>query len=430
MKLLLSAFACLPNYGTESGNGWNWSLHFARAGHEVYVLTRKVNRDRILTWLADNPQPNLSFIFVEVPFAEMFRRRDRGLYYIVWQICAFFHARRLLRRVPVDVIHHVTYGSIHMLSLLGLTGTPFVFGPVGGGQTAPAAMLPIFGRSQWKERVRTAVTRLLPYSPLHRYLLRRMSLVIAGNPETVALANRCGCRDVDFQLDFGLPADFYAEPQGPARNADAALRLLWTGALVPRKALSLALDAMALVRENATLVIVGGEASASPDPNAMIAQRGLTGRVRWHSRVNWLEMKKHYAESDCLLFTSLRDSLGAQLVEAAASGMPIICFDHQGAAAFVSAEMGYRVAVTTPVASARALAEAIDRFGRLSPGERAQLSLASLKQAGELRWDRRIPVMEACYQRAIRTAPRRPHRSILSGTVPEIRPPAKGESQI
>ena len=44
MRILLSAFACDPNEGSEAGVGWAWAYHLAKAGHEVCVLTRDYHR--------------------------------------------------------------------------------------------------------------------------------------------------------------------------------------------------------------------------------------------------------------------------------------------------------------------------------------------------------------------------------------------------
>ena len=35
MKVLLSAFACEPNLGSEPEVGWKWAVHLAALGHEA-----------------------------------------------------------------------------------------------------------------------------------------------------------------------------------------------------------------------------------------------------------------------------------------------------------------------------------------------------------------------------------------------------------
>ena len=44
MRILISAFACGPNHGSEDGVGWNWAIEAAKLGHEVIVLTQTKER--------------------------------------------------------------------------------------------------------------------------------------------------------------------------------------------------------------------------------------------------------------------------------------------------------------------------------------------------------------------------------------------------
>ena len=46
-----------------------------------------------------------------------------------------------------DVVHHVTYGGLHLGSPLWRLPIPLVYGPIGGGQTAPASYWRYFGRA-------------------------------------------------------------------------------------------------------------------------------------------------------------------------------------------------------------------------------------------------------------------------------------------
>ena len=40
MKILLSAYACEPNKGSEPNVGWNWALGLKKIGHEITVIKR------------------------------------------------------------------------------------------------------------------------------------------------------------------------------------------------------------------------------------------------------------------------------------------------------------------------------------------------------------------------------------------------------
>ena len=66
LHILLSAYACEPDRGSEPGVGWNWVRHLAR-DHDVWVITRSNNRGVIEAVLAHNPLRNAHFIYFDLP---------------------------------------------------------------------------------------------------------------------------------------------------------------------------------------------------------------------------------------------------------------------------------------------------------------------------------------------------------------------------
>ena len=45
-KILLSAYACEPNKGSEPGVGWNWAIQLSKMGHIVKIVTRQNNKKK------------------------------------------------------------------------------------------------------------------------------------------------------------------------------------------------------------------------------------------------------------------------------------------------------------------------------------------------------------------------------------------------
>ena len=148
MRVLLSAYACEPNAGSEPGKGWLFATALARQGCEVTVLTcGSHHRAAIQAHCADHPPPaNLHFAFHDVPgwsgpgYAEARHIRQ---HYMAWQMTARSRVRRMLRDQDFDVIHHLTWTVLRWPSFLGGLGPRFVFGPVGGGAAAPKAQVPV-----------------------------------------------------------------------------------------------------------------------------------------------------------------------------------------------------------------------------------------------------------------------------------------------
>ena len=47
MKILLSAYTCEPNKGSEPEVGWKWATELSKIGNNVYVITRLNNKENI-----------------------------------------------------------------------------------------------------------------------------------------------------------------------------------------------------------------------------------------------------------------------------------------------------------------------------------------------------------------------------------------------
>ena len=47
MKILLSAYACEPNKGSEPEVGWKWATGLSKLGNSVFVITRLNNKENI-----------------------------------------------------------------------------------------------------------------------------------------------------------------------------------------------------------------------------------------------------------------------------------------------------------------------------------------------------------------------------------------------
>ena len=402
MKILLSAYACEPNKGTEEGFGWNWSTHLAESGVEVWVLTRTWAREAIETWLKEHPMPNLHFVFVDVP--EWTKPALKGIFgvythYFLWQRAAYRVAKNLLEDHDFALSHHVTWGSLIGGSWLWKLSIPFVFGPVGGGQIAPAAFREYFPTRWRQESLRTWVTQqVLPSFRPTSKMLKNTALLLATNTETLNIARQLGIKNGKLFLDTGLPEHYFIDAhRSPSK--EETLRILWVGRLLERKALRLSLQALAIADISFKLTILGN----GPQDTLVkewIQELKLTDKVDWKGRVPWHVVQELYQQNDVFLFTSLRDSFGSQLMEAMANGLPIITLNHQGAADFVPDKASYKVEVTTPSETIQALSRAITRYND-NRSEIPGMSKAGLEFARQNEWSQKVIRVRKLYDEVL-----------------------------
>ena len=110
------------------------------------------------------------------------------------------------------------------------------------------------------------------------------------------------------------------------------------------------------------------------------------------------EMPDLYGSGDILLFTSLRDSLGTQLLEAAAAGLPVIAFDLHGVKTHVPSSASIKVPLELGVDG---IANAIVDLAR-DEGRRKQMSDEALAFAHNHTWAANAEAMEMIYIEAQR----------------------------
>jgi glycosyltransferase involved in cell wall biosynthesis len=232
-----------------------------------------------------------------------------------------------------------------------------------------------------------------------------MSTIYAANNDTFELVKRLGRSDVSLEFDVGVLKEYLgSEPRSFATPA-SPVRLLWVARMLPRKALPLALDALAQVQHASTLTVVG-DGLTEDQVEHMIAERGLRGRVHWSGkRLTPDEVRTAYLKHDALLFTSLRETCGVQLLEAMALGLPVITLDLHGAHDMVPADAGIKVPVTTPDEVVRNLAAAIDRFAAMSAKQKNAISRAGWEFAQANTWTRRAANAQALYKELVGSGP-------------------------
>jgi glycosyltransferase involved in cell wall biosynthesis len=242
--------------------------------------------------------------------------------------------------------------------------------------------------------------------------LNKMAVVLATNTDTLRLARRLTTAQVEPWFDAALPVTFFSEEPRTFTEHNGPLRLLWVGRMVPRKALPLALDIMTKIRQPTVLTIVGNGLPEG-EVRRMISVRRLEGRVKWDPQ--WLDriaVRNTYMDHDVLLFTSLRDSCPAQLIESMGLGLPVIILDHHGAKDLVPEGAGIKVQVTTPDRVVEEMAAAVDCYAGLSPDAKTSMSRIGWSFARTLNYTDGAGLFENLYQQILLGVPQHILRTV------------------
>ena len=266
MKILLSAFACEPNRGSEMGVGWNWALSLADAGHQVVVLTPSESRPAIeRVTKAGLLGSRLRFEYVDVP--KPLRWRARGplhLHVALWQWLAAGFAKKLHQRERFDCVHHVTYAGLRAPSFMGKLGIPFILGPVGGGERAPWRLRRGYSlHGLIYDAARDAANLLIQFTPFMVDTFASAERIYVTSRETLRLMPRRFRNKVQIELAIGAEeesAPLIGRILPPRRPQDRCFRVVYAGRFIDCKGMHLGLPAFARLVDadpDARLTMVG-----------------------------------------------------------------------------------------------------------------------------------------------------------------------------
>jgi glycosyltransferase involved in cell wall biosynthesis len=382
MKILISAYSCEPGMGSEPGVGWNISRQIANY-HQVWVLTRPdESRDIIEAELTRNPVPNLHFIYFTLPFWQDSRKWGHSggmqLHYYFWQIQAYFVARRLHQQIGFDLIHHVTFVKYSSPSFLSLLSPPFIWGPVGGGESVPKAFWQDFSlRAKTYEIARSFIRWVGEKDPFVSLTAKKSALVRATTTDTANRLYKMGVNEVKILPESGLSTEDLSSLLQYQMPNDLPIRFISMGRLLHWKGFHLGIRAFAQANLTNTEYWIVGDGIESDRLQTLVKELGITQKVKFWGKLPRDKALELLRDSHVLVHPSLHDSGGWVCMEAMAAGRPVICLDLGGPAVQVTKATGFKIPAYEPNQAVSEMATAMMRLAeepefRLNMGQRGR----------------------------------------------------------
>lgn len=413
LSILINAYACSPNMGSEPGMAWNWCVKLAQHC-ELHIITEGEFSNNIEAALPALAQAkNMHFYYN--PVSEKVRKMcwNQGdwrfyYYYRRWQKKTLEIARQIISNNHIDIVHQLNMiGFREPGELWRIKEIPFVWGPVDAKQTFPTAFLE---GASFKTKVFVRIKNLLTYTQLaHSKLVRNAAhsaaIVVSASSESKMSFKRF------FEIDSPLLNETGCYEQkcffASQKNTES-LDLLWVGKFDFRKQLSLAIHTIAATKNRRIkLHIVGG---LDEKYKLLTNELGINEQCVWHGSISHSEVQEIMQQSDLFFFTSVAEGTPHVVLEAIGNKLPVLCFDVCGHGDSVNESVGIKIPLTTPKQSIQDFATVLNDLERNREKLR-QMSANCTKRAAELSWHNKALQMVELYHEAIEKHLKKPSKS-------------------
>jgi glycosyltransferase involved in cell wall biosynthesis len=417
LKVLINAYACSPDMGSEPGMAWNWCSHLAKYC-ELFIITEGEFKDKIEATLPKLSQgKNMHFYYnpVSGKIRKMcWNQGDWRFYkhYKLWQYKTYLLAKDICGKEQIDLLHQLNMIGFrepgYLWKLSKERSIPFVWGPIGGLKTFPKSFLK---DAELKQRIfnfiKNSITILqLKYGQRINHALRTASALISSVPDSQRAIRRYKGLDSVIIPEtgcFDIPIDADAN-----RFDHSCLRLLWVGKFDYRKQLELALLSVAkfakdlsLKPENIRLVVCGtGSPSQIDHYHRLEESLHMKGIVDWKGQCSHDAISHEMQQSDMLFFTSVNDDTSTVVMEALSCHLPVMCHDAMGFGYVVNDSCGIKVPLRGKSFSVDHFAEEIKKVYH----DRAILKCLSegcKEVQHKYLWDNKAKEMLAIYKKAV-----------------------------
>ncbi len=405
LKILINAYACSPDMGSEPGMAWNWVSNLAKYC-ELHIITEGEFREKIEEVVPTMQQGgNLHFYYN--PVSDEIRKMcwNQGdwrfyKYYKQWQWKTYLMAKDICDKEKIDVLHQLNMIGFrepgYLWKVSKESDIPFVWGPVDAKDKFPVAYLD--GASMKTKlfmRLKNFLTIWqLKHSCRVRQAARQASLVLSASSNSLRSFKKYMGLDSPLLNETGC---YVQEHPLKDKTQKETLDVLWVGKMDFRKQLALALRTVAIVSNSKLrLHIVGGGDS---EPYKKLAtDLGISDCCVWHGAVSHDDVQRLMQESDVFFFTSVAEGTPHVVLEAISNNLPVVCFDTCGQGDAVNDKVGRKIPLSTPMQSVHDFAKVLKELEQ-NRDLLKQMSENCKQRQHELSWDEKAKVMVGWYEK-------------------------------
>ena len=403
LNIVISAYACSPNWGSEPGMAWNWVKNLSDY-YNIYLITSTEFKEELLEGVViNNLESSIKIYFNDIGKKATMMGKNQGdwrfyYYYRKWQKKTYKIALNIIKKNDIVLVHQLNMIGFREPGYLWKLDKPSIWGPIGGMSPMPLGFIE---NSQYKLKIKYILKNYISdlqliYSPRIKKAINSFNYIItaSNNSKIKTFYKR------EFSVLNETGCDLPIVNNNLNRFDSEELDILWVGRNLYTKKLDLALEIISQLKKyNIKLHIVGID-----DYNLfqdILEKLDIKNQLIWHGKVPHKEISKMMRNFQLFLFTSVVEGTPHVILEAIENSLPIICFDTCGQGECVNEYIGIKIELSNPK---KAVCDFTDEIIKLynDRNKLKMLSKNSAKRARELSWSYKTCEMLNFYQKGMK----------------------------
>jgi len=369
-----------------------WLIVHARCKEEMtHLLPYKTDR---MIFIADSGIESAIFKLETLPFLKHFRDALSHFRELIFHYRQSQVVKKLIRAKKIDLVHQPIPVSPKQPSFLYGLKIPLIIGPMNGGMEPPTGI----------RDFQSNLTRFGKY--IGRKLAIAMNSLIPGKKEAnlLLVANQRTAKALPFRakrleklVENGVDLTLI-DPVIKSKDNNP-ITFIFVGRLIELKGVDYLIKAFQKIQSHfpCELQIIG----EGPCQQALQELAHESSQIHLLGHLPWKETLAKLKKADVFVFPSLMECGGAAVLEAMASGLPVIAANWGGPADYLDPSCGILITPLNKEQFVEDLAKAMETLGKDSSAREKMGTAGYQRVQEEFNWNKKIEKIIHFYQEVL-----------------------------
>jgi glycosyltransferase involved in cell wall biosynthesis len=342
--ILFSSYLCNPFAVSEAYSAFEW-LNILLKQFNIILLTTIEEKESVNLYYKKHLPDNLEIISFpdKYPFKSNGKIKNTirlGYFYFNHNLTSYLKKNREI--IDSCYILHKSPESFRHFTSLVKFDKPVYIGPLAGGLKTPAGMKDYFKKEHFLLKLRN-LDKFILKLPAYRNQFKRAEKILLGFEYVKDILPAEFLKRSALLLNNGIRCDQYQQAAGDP----SIVKILFVGRLTRYKGAGLLIKALSRVTSSNFVLNILGQGEEQGLLEKLVKSCGLSDKVIFHGYKSIEETRQFYQSSSIFCLPAITEAGGNVLVEAMASGLPIITIDNGGPKYICPDEGAIKIPVTS-----------------------------------------------------------------------------------